>query len=65
MNNKFDSLLLVALFTTAMTFLQEDKILISQLNGSFVKAEIASIQQQKNYQDDKQPPVPYKDGSSR
>ncbi|NES78883.1 MULTISPECIES: hypothetical protein [Okeania] len=51
MDNKLDSLLLVVLFITTMTFLREDKRLINQLNDSFSEAEIAIIQQQKNHQE--------------
>ncbi|NEQ77522.1 MAG: hypothetical protein F6K23_33630 [Okeania sp. SIO2C9] len=65
MNNKLDSLLLVVLFTTTMTFLREDKRLINKLNDSLYQSEIAIIQQQKNHQENEQPPIPYKDGSSR
>ncbi|NEP88016.1 MAG: hypothetical protein F6K18_14955 [Okeania sp. SIO2C2] len=48
-----------------MTFLREEKILINQLNDSLYQAETAIIQQQKNYQEDEQTPVPDKDGGSR
>ncbi|NEN88376.1 MAG: hypothetical protein F6K48_05360 [Okeania sp. SIO3H1] len=48
-----------------MIFLREEKILINQLNNSLSEAEIAIIQQQKNYQEDEQPPVPDKAGGSR
>ncbi|NET24149.1 hypothetical protein [Okeania sp. SIO1I7] len=48
-----------------MIFLREDKRLINKLNDSLSEAEIAIIQQQKNYQDDEKPPVPDKDSSSR
>ncbi|MDY7002554.1 MAG: hypothetical protein SWX82_00905 [Cyanobacteriota bacterium] len=65
MKNKLDSLLLVALFTTTMTFLREEKILINKLNDSLPEAEIAIIKQQKNHQEDEQPPVPDKDAGSR
>ncbi|NEP88015.1 MAG: hypothetical protein F6K18_14950 [Okeania sp. SIO2C2] len=65
MDNKLDSLLLVVLFITTMTFLREDKRLINQLNDSFSEAEIAIIQQQKNYQENEQPPVPDKNAGSR
>ena len=65
MKNKLDSLLLVVLFTTTMTFLREEKILINKLNDSLSQSEITIIQKQKNHQEDEQPPIPYKDGGSR
>ncbi|NEO56985.1 MAG: hypothetical protein F6K54_30285 [Okeania sp. SIO3B5] len=65
MNNKLDALLLVVLLVTTITSVQEEKVLINKLNDSLYQAEIAIIQQQKNYQKDEQPPVPYKDGGSR
>ncbi|NEP74272.1 MAG: hypothetical protein F6K25_20915 [Okeania sp. SIO2G4] len=65
MDNKLDSLLLVVLFITTMTFLREEKILINQLNDSLYQAKTAIIQQQKNHQENEQPPVPDKNAGSR
>ena len=65
MNNKLDSLLLVVLFTTTMTFLREDKRLMNKLNDRLSEAEVAIIQKQKNDREDEKPPVPDKDAGSR
>ncbi len=65
MNNKLDPLSVGLFITITLTMVQGAEIETNKFNNSYYKAEKNLIQQQKNYQKNEQPPVPYKDGTSR